>query len=67
MSNPFRKLANKVNETQKQYEKRKESESKARECENCGAARPEAVQLSVCEYCGFRFMDVDIRLDKNKG
>lgn len=62
MSNPFKKLVKTVNATQKEYEKREQSESQARQCEGCGAARPDTIQLSVCEYCGFRFMDVDVKL-----
>ncbi len=40
--------------------------TKTRKCEGCGAARPVDTNLTTCDCCGSKFMDVEgeIRIDK---
>lgn len=60
MANPFKKITDNANKTQKVYgEKRNTSETKTRKCEGCGAARPKDTNLTTCDYCGFKFMTID--------
>lgn len=66
MSNPFKKTIKNANETQKKWKRNETSETKSRKCEGCGAARPKDTNLTICDYCGFKFMtiDVEIKIDK---
>ncbi len=69
MANPFKKTINNANKTKKVYgTERESSETKTRKCESCGAARPTSTNLIVCDYCGFRFMDIEgeITVEKKK-
>ncbi|HHC78347.1 MAG TPA: hypothetical protein ENK46_00585 [Flavobacteriia bacterium] len=59
MSNPFKKIVNNANETQKKWERNETSGTDTRKCENCGAARPKDTNLTTCDYCGFEFMSID--------
>ncbi|NPA67012.1 MAG: hypothetical protein GXO50_00215 [Chlorobi bacterium] len=67
MANPFKKITDNANKNKTEYKKREQSEVKTRKCPNCGAARPEDTNLTICDYCGYKFMNIDteIRL-KNK-
>ena len=68
MANPFKKTTNNANKTKKIYgTERETSETKTRKCEGCGAARPADTNLTTCDYCGFKFMDIEgeIRLDND--
>ncbi len=62
MANPFKKIVDNANETKKEYERNETSEAKTRKCEGCGAARPKETNLTTCDYCGFRFMDIDSKI-----
>lgn len=60
MSNPFKKTINNANKSKKVYSnKRETSEIKTRKCEGCSAARPAETNLTTCDYCGFKFMDIE--------
>ncbi len=60
MPNPFKKITNNANTTTKKYgTERATSETKTRKCEDCGAARPSDTNLTTCDYCGFRFMEIE--------
>ena len=66
MPNPFKKIVKKSNETQKRWATDdQEAAVNTRSCENCGAPRPKATNLTTCAYCGFKFMTVDAEI-KNK-
>ena len=58
MGNPFKKIASNANESQKDWGRKKASETKTRKCEGCGAARPKDTNLTTCDYCGFKFMTI---------
>lgn len=59
MANPFKKTTKNANDTQKKWDdERAESKSDTRRCENCGAARPSDTNLTTCDYCGFKFMEL---------
>lgn len=67
MKNPFKKIIKNSNETKKKWgDENKESSTKTRKCEGCGAARPKDTNLTTCDYCGFKFMTIDntIKTDK---
>lgn len=67
MSNPFKKIAKSSNETSKKWGSAKEtSETSARKCEQCGAPRPENTNLTTCDFCGFKFMDIDVIVKSTK-
>ena len=69
MANPFKKTTKNANESKKIYgTERENSETKSRKCEGCGAARPVDTNLTTCDYCGFKFMDInnEIRIDDKK-
>lgn len=69
MANPFKKTTNNANKSKKIYgTERKNSETKTRKCKGCGAARPADSNLTTCDYCGFKFMDIDekIMVNNNK-
>lgn len=67
MANPFKKIVNNANKTQKVYgNERKNSETKTRKCEGCGAARPKDTNLTTCDYCGFKFMTIDHKIKTDK-
>ncbi|SEC35319.1 hypothetical protein SAMN04489761_2755 [Tenacibaculum sp. MAR_2009_124] len=60
MANPFKKITDNANKTKKVWtESREDSRTDTRTCEGCGAARPKDTNLTTCDYCGFRFMDID--------
>ncbi|WP_298781849.1 hypothetical protein [uncultured Polaribacter sp.] len=66
MSNPFKKITNNANDSQKKWSRNETSETESRKCEGCGAARPKDTNLTTCDYCGFKFMTIDeiIKTDK---
>ena len=68
MANPFKKITTNANNTQKKYGTENEtSKTNTRKCKGCGAARPADTNLTTCDYCGFKFMDIDgeIRIDNS--
>lgn len=62
MSNPFKKIADnsKTSKNKSQFKDSKtSSEVSSNTCGQCGAPRPKNTNLTTCDYCGFRFMDID--------
>jgi len=59
MGNPFKKIIKNATATQREWERKETSETTSRTCENCGAARPKDTNLTSCDYCDFKFMDID--------
>jgi len=62
MSNPFKKIAKNAesNKSEKQWKGAKNSSNvESRTCEQCGAPRVKNTNLTTCDYCGFKFMDID--------
>lgn len=69
MANPFKKTTKNANESKKIYgSERENSETKSKKCKGCGAARPSDTNLTTCDYCGYKFMDIDgeIKVKKDK-
>ena len=62
MTNPFKKIIKTANSTQKKYEKIEESSMSTTTCSNCGAGRPLDTNLTTCDYCGFKFMDIKAQI-----
>lgn len=67
MSNPFKKIVQNTKESEKHYSKgaKTTSEIKTRVCKNCKAPRPADTNLTTCDYCGFKFMDIDVVIKSN--
>lgn len=66
MANPFKKITNNANKSKKIYgTERETSETKTLKCPDCGAARPVDADITTCDYCGYKFMDIDneVRID----
>lgn len=66
MSNPFKKITDNANKTQKKWERNETSEAKTRKCDGCGAARPKDTNLTTCDYCGFKFMTINTEIKTDK-
>ena len=69
MGNPFKKIINNANKSKKIYGNENEtSETKSKKCPHCGAARPADTNLTTCDYCGHKFMDLEkeVRIDENE-
>ncbi len=70
MSNPFKKIIKNTESSNPIYKKgrRDNSEVKTNTCPNCKAPRPVETNLTTCDYCGFKFMDIDneIKADNNE-
>jgi len=69
MANPFKKTTNNANKSKKIYgSERENSETETKKCKGCGAARPADTNLTTCDYCGYKFMDIDgeVTVDNNK-
>ncbi len=66
MANPFKKIVNNANESQKDWDKNEHSSTASRKCEGCGAARPKDTNLTTCDYCGFKFMTIDNKIKTDK-
>ena len=66
MSNPFKKITENSERTKKEWEgTKKVSKTYSKSCECCGAPRPKNTNLTACNYCSFKFMDIEneIKLD----
>lgn len=61
MANPFKKIIKNTEESSQAYKRgsKTTSEIKTRMCENCKAPRPADTNLTTCDYCGFKFMNID--------
>jgi len=69
MANPFKKTTKNATESKKVYgTERAASETETKKCKGCGAARPADTNLTICDYCGYKFMavDVEIRINTEK-
>lgn len=67
MSNPFKKITTNANKSKKKWkEDREVSSTIVRKCEGCGAARPRDTNLTTCDYCGFKFMDIHSTIKTDK-
>lgn len=68
MPNPFKKIIKNTQESEPSYKQGAKitSEVKTRVCENCKAPRPVNTNLTTCDYCGFKFMDIDIKIKPDK-
>lgn len=65
MSNPFKKIIKRANETQKRFESdNKEANVATTACSSCGAPRPKRTNLTTCSYCGFKFMTIDAEIKR---
>jgi Zn finger protein HypA/HybF involved in hydrogenase expression len=66
MPNPFKKISKTAQETQTQFQVQENSKNISIKCKNCGAARPTNTNLTTCDYCGHKFMDIntEIRIKK---
>ncbi len=62
MLNPFKKIRENAESTKKKWEHREVSELTSKKCINCGATRPKDTNLITCDYCGFKFMDIDTEI-----
>lgn len=64
MPNPFKKIIKNTEESEQAYKRGAKitSKIKTRVCENCGAPRPTNTNLTTCDYCGFKFMDIDAEI-----
>lgn len=64
MPNPFKKIVKNTQESELSCKKgeKSTSEIKTRVCENCKAPRPVDTNLTTCDYCGFRFMDIEVEI-----
>jgi len=67
MSNFFKKTIKNSNNTQKKWEDTKEEiEVISKKCPQCGAARPKDTNLTTCDYCGYKFMDIGVVIKTDK-
>jgi len=58
--NPFSRYKKNAKDTQKKWgEHKQKSNSYNQTCKQCGAARPKDSNLIICDYCGYKFMDID--------
>lgn len=65
MSNPFKKIASNAEVTKnKNLNKdfKTSSNVNSRTCEQCGAPRPKDTNLVECDYCGFKFMNINVTI-----
>lgn len=63
MSNPFKKITKNSEETKMKWEGVKTgSKISTTACKCCGAPRPKNTDLTNCDYCGFKFMDIDTKI-----
>lgn len=62
-NNPFKKIIDKSNDTQKKWEAaNKDGAVVTKACTSCGAPRPKKTDLTTCAFCGFKFMTIDIEI-----
>lgn len=60
MGNPFKKITKNSEETKKKWDSEKvASEVSSKKCTGCGAPRPKNTNLTTCDYCGLKFMDIN--------
>jgi len=63
MSNPFKKIAKNAESTKSETQwkgSKKNATVKSTTCQQCGAPRPKNTDLTTCDYCKFKFMDIDV-------
>jgi len=66
MANPFKKTTKNATKSKKVYgTERVVSETETKKCKSCGAARPVGTNLTTCDYCGYKFMSVDVEIRIN--
>ncbi|MGG6232361.1 hypothetical protein [Tenacibaculum sp. SDUM215027] len=68
MSTPFKKIIKNTKENEAWYKDKEKNTSdiKSRVCKNCKAPRPVDTNLTTCDYCGFKFMDINVRIKPDK-
>ncbi len=66
MANPFKKTLNNAKKTEKKWERNEVSKTKTLTCPNCGAARPKDTNLTTCDYCGYKFMQIKEKIKTDK-
>ncbi|PST83667.1 hypothetical protein C7T94_14130 [Pedobacter yulinensis] len=67
-SNPFRKIADNAKKTSKKWVNIKaESTLDTVVCPRCGAPRPVNTNVSSCDYCHYKFMNVEVLVKRNPG
>ncbi|MBS9766173.1 MAG: hypothetical protein KGV44_01380 [Flavobacteriaceae bacterium] len=64
MPNPFKKIIKNTESSNPTYKKgrKNHSEVKTNICPNCKAPRPVDTNLTTCDYCGFQFMNIDVKI-----
>lgn len=63
MSNPFKKISATSKETAKKWDNtREEPAVHTVTCPQCAAPRPVNTDIATCAYCGFKFMDVTVKI-----
>ena len=64
MSNPFKKITKNAEKTKKKWDSIKETSTvNSKQCETCGASRPKKTNLTTCDYCGTRFMNINEKIN----
>ncbi|MBS9775796.1 MAG: hypothetical protein KGV57_01765 [Fusobacterium sp.] len=64
----FKKIISNVKSVKPEHEKifKNKSETETIKCKNCGAPRNTNTNLTICDYCGFKFMDIDAEIREDK-
>lgn len=66
MSNPFKKIADNSKQTAKKWDNLKtQSAVNTVTCPHCGAPRPVNTNIGTCAYCGFKFMELEVKINHN--
>ena len=64
MGNPFKKITTNSEQTKKQWDSVKETSTVAsKQCYSCGAPRPKNTNLTICGYCGSKFMSINEKIN----
>jgi hypothetical protein len=63
MSNPFKKISDTSRETAKKWDNTRTAPAvQTITCPQCAAPRPVNTDIATCAYCGYKFMDIKVRI-----
>jgi hypothetical protein len=67
MSNPFKKITKNAENSKKEWDSvRTSADAKTKQCDGCGAPRPKGTDLTICNFCGGQFMEIDVEVKADK-
>jgi len=68
MNNPFKKIADNAKETSKKWENYKNAPTlHTVACPRCGAPRPVNTNVGTCDYCHYKFMNIEVMVSRKPG